>query len=647
MLGKDRAEQAEAIVKALSADHETKEQKAIIQIVAAPRQGKTLMLDLICAKLLEGNVSVCITYNSCSPLSGEAIKEISDVTAEFWGRVILQIVYAMRRRPKTKPKRKPKKETNLAVKKEEGLTFLWQKLREATFFRTLSHRHAYSLVEAIRSEKQGAELIIAADEFSEVVRQMQAENWSEDKRKAAISTITPYCRLAVTGFSVQDSRALSSISGRPTLSFPMAPATKSQRDDYKQLRQAIAKCFKRAPFPIQLYELVKFSPGLLGLWLEELGNRRYITNFKDLQPPVVLSLNGQTSELLNSYFAHVANSATHEKRQDISTMIEHQARGLMIISKVAQGIGFLNPFLLMHAMNRLPAVVQPALEAALHALQPSDKQAQWNNHEKGKALEKIVAASLVLRCHYSKPCSLSELLQRLFSGPPHPGDMTVTLGRGEAVHVDAFPDHSCSNGESFANRPKPTAEQISCRIKENWAALCSGAGVVVPKAWFSSGCGLITIGTLHDGSLVLIAVELRYHNLDKNSTSKDLPKKAQLVFKNMLHYVEEGRQNSTEGRRRIAHVAFVYCTTAETRVAEPPCTAAKDEREALHKLNCTTSIHLVRGQDEGAWRGLLMESLYYVLPDLDERQTTRRRRQATRRRRYTTRRRRQATRSRF
>ena len=51
------------------------------------------------------------------------------------------------------------------------------------------------------------------------------------------------------------------------------------------------------PFPFALYEWTKFSPGLMGLWLEigqsSPGANKEIATICNLNPPVVLNLSGK------------------------------------------------------------------------------------------------------------------------------------------------------------------------------------------------------------------------------------------------------------------------------------------------------------------------------------------------------------------
>ena len=76
----------------------TKELNPINYLIAAPRQGKSLMLAEVVAQAASpelGHYGVGISFNSSSQLDEKNIHSIDAVTPEFWGRVVHSLYLAM------------------------------------------------------------------------------------------------------------------------------------------------------------------------------------------------------------------------------------------------------------------------------------------------------------------------------------------------------------------------------------------------------------------------------------------------------------------------------------------------------------------------------------------------------------------------
>ena len=80
--------------------------------------------------------------------------------------------------------------------------------------------------------------------------------------------------LVFSGFSYRDAGRICTCSGRPVVEKILLPMTKCERDEYKDLIDSIRESYSIPSFLHYLYECVKFSPGLLGLWLEAIINSK-------------------------------------------------------------------------------------------------------------------------------------------------------------------------------------------------------------------------------------------------------------------------------------------------------------------------------------------------------------------------------------
>ena len=164
MLGKSRNQYITDITNAIyskldspSRNRAIKELNPIFAVIAAPRQGKSLFLDMLCEQLRsKGRVlSLSVSYNSDTPHI--PFLEDSNISVYFYGRVIY------------------------AISKALDVRLSLTDLQSKPFFNTLTARSIHELCQKLWPDLT---LCIAADEFSRCLL------GDEDKWKIQISAIS-------------------------------------------------------------------------------------------------------------------------------------------------------------------------------------------------------------------------------------------------------------------------------------------------------------------------------------------------------------------------------------------------------------------------------------------------------------------------
>ena len=202
MLGEDRISTLERIVlNSFEPLDSKKEDNPINYLIAAPRQGKSLMLDEVVARaasLGHGFYGVGISFNNKSTLRMQDIsKSVRTVTSEFWGRVAHSLYLAML--PEGAP------ELNFGS------------FRELPFFGVFN----CDVVHALAQKLKLGRVVIAADEISKLTAMIVKQGFSKEDEKAVMTTITEmYSRdwsLLCSGFTMRDAYVMATKSGRPTM----------------------------------------------------------------------------------------------------------------------------------------------------------------------------------------------------------------------------------------------------------------------------------------------------------------------------------------------------------------------------------------------------------------------------------------------
>ena len=333
ILGEDRMKHIELIVSDIKALQEAKERfveakenHPIYCVVAAPRQGKSLLLDVLYSSIrYTGTLAVSITYNSVTPYT-EKDSSLLTYAPHFWACVVcvLKIVPLFLYLPSI------------------GFLRLW-------------------ICAVPQCSNKG--IVVAADEFSEVLKGLRSNSeLQDDQIPLILSSITKpiyscsCSALIVSGFEVQDPQLLMTASSHPLTMLWLNPAVQSTREQYYPILEELKKTYPKAgTFPFALYEWTKFSPGLLGLWLEMHKTTCPILSIDQLNPPIVGTLAGKLARE-PSFFA--------EYRKECFDLMIDNLLGLKCLSKYEQyhvlihlvpphdhgQLRLMNPFLFIHTL---------------------------------------------------------------------------------------------------------------------------------------------------------------------------------------------------------------------------------------------------------------------------------------------------------
>jgi hypothetical protein len=96
MLGTDRQCNAKQIILGYDPTLDIKELQPVYSVIATPRQGKSLFLDVVGAMLHEKHKGVAtvvpISFNSGTQFGSSSSLTDAGVCHEFWGRVVFELV---------------------------------------------------------------------------------------------------------------------------------------------------------------------------------------------------------------------------------------------------------------------------------------------------------------------------------------------------------------------------------------------------------------------------------------------------------------------------------------------------------------------------------------------------------------------------
>ena len=153
ILGEDRMKHIELVVSDIKAFQEgkkisleAKENHPIYCVVAAPRQGKSLLLDVLCSSIrYTGTLAVSITYNSATPYT-EKDSSLLTCAPRFWARVVYTIANAF------------------------GANLEWFLFQDSSFISLLTLNRVLELVNMCLPQYSNKGIVVATDEFSEVLK---------------------------------------------------------------------------------------------------------------------------------------------------------------------------------------------------------------------------------------------------------------------------------------------------------------------------------------------------------------------------------------------------------------------------------------------------------------------------------------------
>ena len=493
-------------------ENHTKEAYPVYCIIAAPRQGKSRLLDEVAERFYaiserkpdrEKEIVVSITFNSASPLTDKDVKLISCdpslATAHFWGRVVQSLLWTTDR-----------------VKYAS-----FHSIMEQSWFPLVDRRWADEVARKIGHT--GTTWIVIADELSKLLDAISAvatpnvsssidAATAKTASKVVLSSITTICDVGVlvaSGFQQKFKEEFASLSGRPAVSVKLVPTIFKNRSEFKEMFTAVEEEYKKrgVPFAWMTLELLKYSPGLVGLWLEMLKNpvKATVTTLSDLLPPIVNTLSH--ADMINKFFVAVDNQlrhcATAELGETWTLTKDREAESLGIVLDAEDNVKlnnyFLNPFFLFHDALQYDFPGKKHIVTSLTIwekakldhmiLEEWRKTSHWEmkakphrsrydnakqdyqrllkeqpsvnlmdagtslNKAKGNVAEEIVASALAVRLVHTPPTTLADLIKRI-------GGAVVYRLPGEP----SLPDdsrHAVANGEFLSSKENAFVKLIA------------------------------------------------------------------------------------------------------------------------------------------------------------------------------------------
>lgn len=236
-----------------------KENYPFICVVNPPRHGKSLLLD----RLFLNRNDVCVvemTYNSTTNLTDQEGKSSKIALYYFWLRFIHAVIpfeYSLFELPVIVGLFDESKNYNL----------LWA----MNILKDVFNMRPFNNVDGTSKS-----LLIAVDEFSKLVD--TAQKWNEDERKFFINSLQNehkakrFVRFVFTGFNRGITKLMEASSAQ-VMTFALSlcdfssakPLLKKIKEKYDEDSN-----HHEIKFPSLLYEVVKSTPGLVGLWAERL-----------------------------------------------------------------------------------------------------------------------------------------------------------------------------------------------------------------------------------------------------------------------------------------------------------------------------------------------------------------------------------------
>ncbi|CUG91336.1 Hypothetical protein, putative [Bodo saltans] len=405
MLGSDRKKTLETLLDRAFPESEKKEDNPISYLVAAPRQGKSLMLDEVVANAASRDKNyfgVAISFTSATPLT-KPIDCARDVRSEFWGRVVYSLYRAMF--PKD------------SVPHASGGPVSFGAFTRLPFFKSIDKDVAFSLADKLGLGR----VVIAADEISRVISQIDKWRNKEEKELAMTSLTAMYTArwsLLCSGFTMNDAMmmcahsTMGTYSGRDTKCEFLFTLTSGTRGDFAQMARFLEKSYPGDAFtPARrgLYEIVKNVPGYFGLWIEmsekfinkEPGYPTDVSGIEDLHPPMIgaiVNFLRTNPHLFSDYWRAVANRKGDALKVAHHGVLENlEAMGTVLAgASLLDDRRYLSPLVYAHpslSRAREYDLIFLAVEK-LHA------QGQWTNMARGKALTMAIQVKLALTAAY-------------------------------------------------------------------------------------------------------------------------------------------------------------------------------------------------------------------------------------------------------
>ena len=606
-----------------------KENFPVVCVIAAPRQGKSLFLDMVANNLEQLHRTSCcvrISFNSKTQIEMALdTGSLEKVRSAFWIRVLYSLL-------------------EMRGVQEELLA-----LRGYSFSKWIDHSFVVRAIAALGFPT--GPLIVLADELSKLCDSIKGASFEKD----ALSSITAVCAnglLVASGFHREFGSRFASTSGRPVEYIHLPLADKVNRAEFSPLKAQLEEQFPTSKLPVALYEWTKLSPGLLGLWLENCLTKpdNKPSSIELLRPPIVQTISAklETSphDLATALVAHwrlAANAESGEKARKMLAEVKAFDFYLHTSRNLSEAI--LNPFLLMHP----DLEAQPfgdILQSEVATMFSKDFS-EWDATAKGKALEGIIVASLAIRLAcINNAMTLKRFISltcgrcvRTFASTTPANDNCAIVPpvsdgstpRAVVKAVEAFP---CAwSAESFNAGTVPNL--LAKRIDEGVQLLRGETAAFKMTESFHAGCDVGALLVLANDERALLLFEARYKSPSSSERfhNNDEAEPSRKAFRTLNCLMAAGgAANKCISENRITRVVFVYCASnrnvdfAETfsksdTDPEQHSLSALGARWKLTYPECAVSLHALgssHGDDNDGWKNLLMQSLYYIVPDLNE-----------------------------
>jgi len=380
-----------------------KEEYPFICVVNPPRHGKSLLLD----RLFWNRKDICVvemTYNCITNLTKEEFNGTSsEALYYFWLRFIHTVITSSLSLVEV---------SNLVGSFDSSMEYdlVWAKDRLKVVFNMTPFEDDMG---------ETKPLLIAVDEFSKLID--VAEKWNKNERNLFVRSLQnnkrakPFVQFVFTGFN-RGITNLMEASSAPVqvLSLSLCDFS-SARPLLDVIKHEYDKNFNnKIAFPTLLYEVVKSTPGLVGLWAERLFHLRCrdssLYEFAELLPwtkEIKSEENLETNwNLLVRFFICIemknkyAVQLYHKKVLEVGELMITNLIGVMSNGQGTSTVPLISPFCMVIIVEKYKVQGNNNLMKQLHthlsaAIDACDADNTINKN--GKFFENFVTAALKVR----------------------------------------------------------------------------------------------------------------------------------------------------------------------------------------------------------------------------------------------------------
>ena len=393
MLGISRRETlgtvVEHIERVCTMTDRSKENNPYLAIHAAPRQGKSLFLDLLCEGLRSKEyTAIAISYNSSSDYTQ---KEDSNIAGWFFARIIATILKACKF---------PIIDFNCL----------------SPYIDILKFGDVIDVCSKCISGFNRSKFVVVVDEFTKCLAHQHPDKLSVTMSALTSTVYSNQGIIVFSGFGHKDTRAVTTSSGRPVRSDVLLPVLSENREEMMPLITKIRDSYinRNVAFPHFIYECTKFSPGLMGYWLELLLSNNVVYIEQIIVPilPTLSRLISNHQSFFDNYWKNVFMQCTDPYNIE-NCFDQYEEQNCLLHTHNTVKRGLLNPFIIFHPYTY--TLLSCQYEKFLFSkVKEAFSVTPWNTETKGKALEVMLVLALCLR-HKHTPDKLEfgNLLKRM------------------------------------------------------------------------------------------------------------------------------------------------------------------------------------------------------------------------------------------